>query len=304
VKAAQQIQSVADLAWAGQHEQAVAAATDALKRKSLTADERMTLLDLRSESDIALGDLKAAAADAQAMKALAKREGGMALLARALCRESHVLTRESNPHRGAAIAAAALRAAERSRVPALVALALWRLAAAQSNSRTDLPAAVRHASRAAAMFGRLGATSLQGRALQALSSVLSASGQIAGSRKAANEALTLARRSGDLFGQGAALNSVALAEPDFAQTLRLFGQGLAAYKAAGYVASVISMVANIGATYGDLGLYRRARRESLEALDLARRAGARAQQSVPLPTMRLRQDRSMRPVLSSSKPRH
>ncbi len=72
-------QQIADLAWAGQHEQAIAAATAALKRKALAADERMTLLDLRSESYIAVGDLERAAADAKAMKALAKREGGAAL---------------------------------------------------------------------------------------------------------------------------------------------------------------------------------------------------------------------------------
>ena len=282
MKTAQQIQNVADLAWAGQHEQAIRKATAALGRKSLAAADRMTLLDLRSESYIALGDLKAAAADAQAMKALAKRDGGMALLARALCRESNVRTRDVDPHGGATVAAAALKAAERSRVPELVALALMRLAAAQSNTRIDLPAAIRHATRAAAMFGRLGNTSLRSRALQTLSGALWASDQSAAARKVGTEALALARRCGDLFGQGSALNNIGVAEADYAQALRLFGQALEAYKAAGYVRSTISIVINIGATYGDLGLYRRARRQTLEALGLARRAGARAQESLPL----------------------
>jgi signal transduction histidine kinase/DNA-binding response OmpR family regulator/tetratricopeptide (TPR) repeat protein len=282
MKAAQRVQAVADLAWAGQHEQAVQAATTVLGRKSVDAEERMTLLDLRSESHIALGNMKAAATDVQAMKALAKREGGMALLARALCRESHVRTRDADPHGGATVAAAALKAAERSRVPQLVALALWRLAMAKSSSRTDLPAAIRHATRSAAMFRRLGHTWQQGRALHALSSALWASDRIAAARRAATEALALARRSGDLFGQAGAFNNIALAEADFAQALRLYAQALHAHKAAGYVFSVISVVTNIGATYGDLGLYRRARRETREALDLARRAGAQAQLTVPL----------------------
>ena len=52
-------QHVTDLAWAGQHEQAIAAGSAALKRKSVSVDERMILLDLRSESCIAMGDLKA-----------------------------------------------------------------------------------------------------------------------------------------------------------------------------------------------------------------------------------------------------
>jgi len=275
-------QTIADLAWAGQHEQAVAAATAPLKRKTLDADARMTLLDLRSESYIALGDLKRAGDDARMMKVVARQAGGAERQARALCRESYVQIRDGNPRQGATTAAIALKAAERSRVPELVAQALLRLALAQANSRVDLSAAPRHARRAAAMFQRLGNISLQGRALQTLSSILWTSLQIAASRKAATDALALARRSGDLFGQGAALNSIALAEVDIAQALRLYGQALDAYKAAGYVLSATSVVSNIGATYGDLGLYRRARRQTLEALELARRAGAQALQTVPL----------------------
>ena len=156
MKTAQRLQAVADLAWAGRHEEAIAAATAALRLKMLDADDAMTLLDLRSESHFALGDLQRAGDDAQAMKALAKQEGGAALTARALCRDSYVLVRGANPRRGAATAAIALKAAERSRDSGLMAQALWRLAFAQYNSRIDLPAAIRHARRAAAMFQRLG----------------------------------------------------------------------------------------------------------------------------------------------------
>ena len=59
-------------------------------------------------------------------------------------------------------------------------------------------------------------------------------------KQAAAEALALARRCGDLFGQGSALNSLALCEADLAQGLRLFGQSLDAYRAAGYVLSQAS----------------------------------------------------------------
>jgi len=278
----QPAQAVADLAWAGQHEQAIAAATVALKRKTIDADERMTLLDLRSESYIAQGDLKRAGDDAKAMKALARQEGGAALQARALCRESFVHVRDGNARRAAQTGAAALKAAERSGVPELVAQALWRHAMAQASARIDLRTGMRHATRAVAMFERLGDASLQGRALQTLSSFLWTSLDIVAAKKTATEALALARRSGDLFGQGAALNSIALADADIALALRLYGQALDAYKAAGYVLSATSVVANIGATYADLGLWRRARRQTLEALELARRAGAQALQTVPL----------------------
>ncbi|MGE5105820.1 MAG: hypothetical protein ACM3NZ_13810, partial [Betaproteobacteria bacterium] len=282
MKTTTRTQTAADFAWAGQHEQAIAAATAALKRKTIDADERMTLLDLRSESYIAQGDLKRAGDDAKAMKALARQEGGAALQARALCRECFVQVRDGNARRGTQTGAAAIKAAERSGVPELIAQALWRHAMAASSARIDLRTATRNATRAAAMFERLGDASLQGRALHTLSSIMWASLDIVAAKEAATEALALARRSGDLFGQGAALNNIALADTDIAQALRLFGQALDAYKTAGYVLSAASAVANIGATYGDLGLWRRARRQTLEALDLARRAGAQALQTVPL----------------------
>ena len=242
-------QHVADLAWAGQHEQASAAASAALKRKMLAVDERMTLLDLRSESYIAVGDLKLAADDAAAMNALAKREGDAALQARALCRESVVRVRKGEARSAVVTGTAALKAAERSRQPALVALALLRLSHAQVVSRIDLPAAVRNAARAAALFESLGDTVQQGRALLVRSNSLFASDQNAQSKVAATEGLALARRCGDLFAQGTALNSLALCEADLAQGLRLFGQSLDAHEAAGYVLSQAS--AN-GQSGGDL----------------------------------------------------
>ena len=138
-------QQIADLAWAGQHEQAIAVATSALARKSVESDERMTLLDLRSESCVAIGDLKRAAEDAQSMKVLAKRDGSVALLTRALCREAFVQSRQGNQRAAVATATAALKAARRSRQPGLEALSLWRLAGAQVAGRIDLGATVGNA---------------------------------------------------------------------------------------------------------------------------------------------------------------
>jgi hypothetical protein len=152
------VQQIADLAWAGQHEQAIAAASAALKRKALADDERMTLLDLRSESYIAVGDLKLAAADATTMKALAKREGGAELQARALCREALVQLRQGDARSAELVAAAALKAAERSRQPALIALCISRLSLAQVGARSDLAGGARNAARAAALFASLGDT--------------------------------------------------------------------------------------------------------------------------------------------------
>ena len=268
-------QQIVDLAWAGQHEQAIAAATAALAHKSVETEERMTLLDLRSESYIAAGELKRAAADAHSMKALAKGEASVALLARALCREAFVQSRLGDQRAAAATAAAALKAARRSRQPQLEALSLWRLAGAQIAGRIDPGAAVANAKRAADVFASLGDTIQQGRALQTKGSALWVLDENVKSRKTSVEALALARQCGDLFGQGSALNSIAIVEPDLAASLRLYSQALDDWKAAGYVLSQAMATGNLGASYADLGLYRRARRLSLDAAEICRRAGAR-----------------------------
>ena len=74
---------------------------------------------------------------------------------------------------------------------------------------------------------------------------------------------------------GGALNSLPF-EADVATALRLFGQTLDAFKAAGYVLGQALATGNLGASYADLGLYRRARRLTLEAAEISRRAGAMA----------------------------
>jgi len=268
-------QHVADLAWAGQHEQAIAAANAALKRKKLSVDDRLTFLDLRSESCIAIGDLQLAAADATAMIALARREGDAGSQARALAREVIVRIRKGDLREALLAGTAGLKAAQRSDRPALVALALARLSQAQVGLRGDLTPAIRNATKSAALFEALGDAVQQGRALNVRSNALWAFDQVAQSKRAAIEALALARRCGDHFGQGSALNSLAICEGDLAQGLRLFGQSLDAYRAAGYVLSQASATGNLGATYGDLGLFRHARRLTFDAVTISTRAGAR-----------------------------
>ena len=89
-----QLAQIADLAWAGKHEEAIGAATATLGRKRIDVEERVSLLDLRAESLMAIGDLKGALADAEEMTALAKAERRAHLLARALSRRSAVKTRQ------------------------------------------------------------------------------------------------------------------------------------------------------------------------------------------------------------------
>src|SRR6266568_4725844 len=66
-KPAPTAERVRDLAWAGQHAQAIELATEALAAIGLSTQSRLDLLDLRAESYVALGKLDLAAEDAAAM---------------------------------------------------------------------------------------------------------------------------------------------------------------------------------------------------------------------------------------------
>jgi hypothetical protein len=135
---------------------------------------------------------------------------------------------------------------------------------------------LRNAARAADAFKALGDSVYEGRALQIKAGILWTLDRNAESSQASFAALALARRCGDRFGHAGALNSIALVEGDVATALRLFGQTLDAFKAAGYVLGRALATGNLGASYADLGLYRRARRLTLEAAGISRRAGAMA----------------------------
>ena len=266
-------QQIADLAWAGQHERAIAAATAALRRKTLAADERMSLLDLRSESCIAIGDLEHAAADAAAMTVLAKREGGAALQARALSRDSHVLLQRGEARAAMVTATAALKAARRIRQPELEGLCRLRLASAMNRAQIDREAAAKHAALAASIFESSGDAAWQGRALRTQSSALLVEGRRTLATPIATQALALARRCGDLHGQGMALTTLAASHADLAVRLRLCNQALDAEKSSGYFLLQAQATGNIGDIYARLGLHRRARRMTLNAADISRRTG-------------------------------
>jgi tetratricopeptide (TPR) repeat protein len=73
-----------------------------------------------------------------------------------------------------------------------------------------------------------------------------------------------------------ALNRLIFHEADLAVALKRLSLALADFEAAGYVERQGIITANLGNTYSQLGLYRRARRLALKADEIYRRIGARA----------------------------
>ena len=130
-KPAPTAEQVSDLAWAGQHAQAVELATAALATTGLSVGCRLDLLDLRAEGFIAQGDLDSAKTDADRMLDLADRARTAAFKAQARNRLALVQMRKGEFKAAVASATAALKAARQSKQVPLEAMSLFRLAEAQ-----------------------------------------------------------------------------------------------------------------------------------------------------------------------------
>ncbi|MBX3642627.1 MAG: GAF domain-containing protein [Rubrivivax sp.] len=250
---------IAALAWAGQHEAAVAAASAALDAPGIGAAQRLRLLDLRAESRCALDEHAAALDDARLMLQLAGTQRGHAPRVQALCRLAAVLMRAGQVGPAREHAAEALALAGRAGDPALEATALLRLAEAQFRS-FDNAGALRHAHRAAALFEAQGDRVHQGRALWASAYALDQLNRAAERDRDAARALELARAAGDQEGIGAATNLLYREHADMGLRLKGLNQALAAFTVAGQLDRANAVIGNLTMAYASLGLYSRARR--------------------------------------------
>src|SRR6266851_5555308 len=113
-----------ELAWAGQHAQAIELATEALAAIGLSTQSRLDLLDLRAESYVALGKLALAAEDAAAMLEVAAAGKSPALKTRALNRKAAVQMRQGGLKSAVKTAIAATKTARQSRQKPLLAASL------------------------------------------------------------------------------------------------------------------------------------------------------------------------------------
>jgi tetratricopeptide (TPR) repeat protein len=242
-----------------------------------------------------LGDVTRAADDAETMVAAARAARKPALLAQALAWRAFVEIRSGKARDAIPTAEAALQAARKSGLRALEAMALLRLGEAQFRQRAN-EQAVKTCTQAARMFKAFGMTMYEGRARWGVSAARSGQGRVDDADRAAREALELARRSGDLYGVGNALNMLTFHEADIAARKVLLQQALAAFEAAGYVERQGVVTHKLGNLYHELGLDRRARRLLSKA---AEPTGARARwvRALPRPTGCWR-IRSMRSAIS------
>ena len=170
---------------------------------------------------------------------------------------------------------AALVAGRQSRQNALVAESLFRLSEAQSRTRAD-ELSVQNARAAERIYRTLGDASGQGRSLWALAMAATNLGHADESRRAAEAALALCQRAGDLYGVGNALNVLTFSEVDIARNLEHLRRARVAFEAAGYLDRVTTVQHNLARSYLILGLFHRARRLFIDANEIARRMGERS----------------------------
>ena len=272
-----------ELAWTGRHEPAIELCTRALADIGApSVSARMDLLDVRAESNIAMGQLDSAAADAGSMVSLARGQAP-ALKAQALNRRALVEMRQGELKRALATSATALKLARSSKQDRLIGESLLRLAEGQMRTRDS--AALDTATAAAQRFDAAGDISGAGRARWIIASAAFALNRADESRAAAQMSLTLCRQAGDRYGIGNALNSLAFTDDDLADNIRHLQQAAQAFERAGYVDRGLVVVANLALVYRELGLHRHAYRLQQDVVERSRRMGANVTLTYALGTL-------------------
>ncbi len=273
-----------ELALAGRHADAIAAATRALDDPGLDAPTRMALLDRRAESLLAQAEMDAFDADVAAMRALARAAGAEhpALQARADLRSANERLHRGDLAKSLRYARAAHRAALRAAAPKLEVEALCAIADAGVLQPARLKAAIAWAREAAARSRGDGDARREAKAEQVLSRGLLVAGDREAGLDAARRAVDLARRCGDRLTMGNALNLLMQGTNDVKRQEAITRESLMAFEAAGYVVRQANAWGNLGMIAFEYGLFRRARRSFVRSVDVWRRAGARRGVQHPL----------------------
>ena len=270
----QALAAARDLAWTGQHAQAIECCGHALAARQITPAQRMDLLDLRAESLIAEGRFADAAHDAAAMLSLARAHKQSALEVRALNRHALVLMRRGQIKPALDVATRAVALARKARNGALLAHSLLCLGEAQFRA-TQNNAAIASGKNAARLFEAAGDTLGVGRAHWVVAFAHSRLAQGAPSRAAAQRAAELARETGDEQGLANALNVLSFGCTDIAERIAVLQQGAQACERSGYAYGRALVKSNLSLAFAELGLYRHACRLGEELMVQSERAGAR-----------------------------
>ena len=258
------IERVRELAWTGQHTQAIELATQGLTQAKIKPAEQMDLLDLRAESYFAQLKIDAAKKDAASMMKLANVFKRPTLRAQALIRKGIMQGRQKNLGSAVRTLTSSLKIARQSRQRNLEAESLYWLGRFEGS----LEKAEKYDTQASELFLSLGNPSRMGRAMANLAVVYRMAGRMEEGRNVVQTGLAVCEKQGDNWGKGQALNMLSSFETDIALSLNLLKLAYQAFESAGYLDRFGSVTNNLGTTYTQLGLYSRAIRFFRNCLEL------------------------------------
>ncbi len=269
------ISQIHDLAWVGQHTQAIKLATQELAKDNQSLKDKLNLLDQRAESYLAQGTFSLASKDAELMMEMTEADHGE-LKVQALNRKAFVQIKTGDVQDAIKTATLAVEIASSEEVhdKRLLALSLYRLSEAYKNI-SHYEAVITTAQKAMEIFLAEGDLSGAGRASWVMAPAYNVLGHAKKSRHAAQTALELCQQVNDQYGIGNALNGLSSTDPDIAERIHHYQQAIRAFETAGYLERQSAATGNLGFTYAALGLYNHARRLTRKALDIDRGMGAK-----------------------------
>ena len=247
------ISRVQELAWAGQHAQAIELATQSMS--GCQSDVLMDLLDLRAESYLVQLKYDTAEKDVKQMERLARAVNKPALKAQALVRKAHLRAWQDREEDTRRTAKYALKFARQSKQKYLEAEALLWLAWYSPKAT-----AIKLAQQAADIYLSLNKPSRVGWALNIVASSNINLGRNKEARQIARTALEFCQQAGDNVGKAWSMTILSIMETDLSLAIKLLKQAHQAYEAAGHVVGITVVANNLGYRYSDLGLYSRAMR--------------------------------------------
>jgi GAF domain-containing protein/CheY-like chemotaxis protein/tetratricopeptide (TPR) repeat protein len=268
----QVISRVQELSWTGQHAAAIDLATQILSAPKLKPAEQMSLLDLRAESYIALGQLDLAMKDAKEMGKVGRTSKGKSLQAQALNRLALVQMRTGDLN--GAIKSATTAVKTKHNNPALRAESLFRLSEAQFRTQKN-DDSIKNGKKAVELYLALGDLSGAGRAYWAMANGYEQNRQIENFQEAIQKSFEYCQQAGDYYGIGNALNIMSVIEPDIAKAIRTRQQAIEAFEKAGYLDRVQVPKGNLAISYLELGMYSHSLRLQREVLDASRKMNSK-----------------------------
>jgi signal transduction histidine kinase/DNA-binding response OmpR family regulator/putative methionine-R-sulfoxide reductase with GAF domain/tetratricopeptide (TPR) repeat protein len=265
-------------------EAAVFHSSRALAQAGIPPETAYALLDTQAEAHRLLGDLSAEEADREAMARLAGELRDLRRQGQVMVRMSDLRYRQGSMPEARHLAQAALDEARQSGDRALEAAGLVALSFVDIAEGLFDPGRER-AEQAAALFRSLGDSIGEAWALFWLANANSRQERVAEANAQLRAALELFRRGEDREGEGRILNGQGIICPDLAQRRAFYEQALAAYSAIGDRPRQAQVHNNLALLNAQMGLYALARDDAQEAVEAARRMGARVELAYYLDTL-------------------